>query len=648
MWLEFLADRAGDLVGAWRRARRIGRVFLKRLVEAFPGLVVATLIAVPSLSVLFWWRHVWRLWGEIFQVCGIGLGIASALIFAVIFMRGLRHGSSWPQRATDRLQGRLEFSQRLYWHNVCAAGRHLRSIFLLRVSRRAEPSSRAGGSVTHNHTDGHDRFQTGQMFRDDYRPISVCGVKIPRKLEYYHGLVIGSDPVQREVVFDQILEQVLGRDDDAIVLDVAPNLRRHYRAGRDVIVDPSDVRSVGLDLDCCFQTGAFDRVLKAMVGPLPGFTAEEKDDGVGLLLDAYPAWRRQQIASAKPTDLEAILSFHSIDHEVVAACLREPKLVRIWGPQETRQTQRLRSVIFDLLAPFAGFLGLSSADFSVPCVPLGASRPGAVLYLGLAGDGRPLDEFFKWLAGWQLQDEVEFGRGVRSRFLLQPHLAGKLNLCPERIEALRGQTRRFVATFLGIEPKALASGEVPVDAYCTRVVLEGIQYPSCAVDWMGRGAWLAFDDELQHVAKQRLLVTDEELAQLRPGEGLIHFHSNTRVYGSGRVRLSVAKPSGLRPSFTRIPPRPAPWEPGLFDAMPPAPKLPAPKTPAADRIVAASLPLDLHQATPVATPLSARPSDPSEQSPLPAPPAMEEIKQPGKRTSAVEELLARRLGRPVR
>ena len=575
MWLEFAADRAGDLIKVWRAVRCIARVFPKRIFRFLPTLLGAFIMAGSVLSIVLWWWHIPRQGAEVFESCGAVFCIFAALVLVDTTLRQVRHQSTWPRRRTDGLQSQWAFGRRLYWHNIFASCRGMRARFISRATGHADGRYRHGGSVTQTPIGSAAGSKAHRVGPDAYIPVNICGVQIPRELELSHGLVIGDDLDEREAVFEQLLRQVTSRGDRAVVLTKSAALKAHYRAGRDIMVDACDSRSIGVDLVSCFRAEGFQAVLTAMAAELKEFTAHEKQYGVLVLIDGFAGWRDRQLAAGNLCDLEAILSFQATPHGTIAACLRDPELTRLWGRQETKQTQRFRALIYEVLRPFAGFGGLPQSDFWAPEFAPGRLMPGTILYLGFSSSSALLDHFYRWLMNRQSWANEARGASPETLLLLIPELLGPLNLTPRRIDLLRRHTRVGVSTFIGLSPRALAAGAIPTDVYCTRILLPHGRHVDRALEWMGCGNWVSLDANLVRVIRSRLIVTTHDVSALKREKGLVHFHSNTHRFGTGRVKLPAPKRLPVQRSFARTPSSPPAWTPGLFDVLAPEAMKPA-------------------------------------------------------------------------
>jgi len=87
--------------------------------------------------------------------------------------------------------------------------------------------------------------------------IKISNIELPYRFDKSHVLLIGSTGTGKSVNIREALESIRAQGKRAIVYDVAGNFIRHfYREGRDIILNPMDLRSHSWDLfaDCKLES----------------------------------------------------------------------------------------------------------------------------------------------------------------------------------------------------------------------------------------------------------------------------------------------------------------------------------------------------------------------------------------------------------
>jgi hypothetical protein len=73
--------------------------------------------------------------------------------------------------------------------------------------------------------------------------LTIAGVKVPRTVEPYHFLVVGSTGTGKSVAITRLLDEIEARGDLALIVDSGgESAARYFRAGRDHILNPFDDR----------------------------------------------------------------------------------------------------------------------------------------------------------------------------------------------------------------------------------------------------------------------------------------------------------------------------------------------------------------------------------------------------------------------
>lgn len=89
-----------------------------------------------------------------------------------------------------------------------------------------------------------NRASSSQLPKADFaESFDIAGVNIPRSVEPYHFLVVGSTGAGKSVAITRLLDEIEARGDIAIVVDSGGEYSsRYYREGRDHILNPFDDR----------------------------------------------------------------------------------------------------------------------------------------------------------------------------------------------------------------------------------------------------------------------------------------------------------------------------------------------------------------------------------------------------------------------